>query len=255
MGMWNKAQMAKTAVRGLLLPCGLLGVLWPCFALPSLMMTAPAREISARVMADQRFKSGALVNIHARMEAAPRSEIMQSDFIQAEAFVALSAAEETMLRKSPEEIDRAVAIAESKVRASLSNRPTDSFLWLMLYSVATTQNGFDPQYLSWLDRSYAVGPREAWVALRRNRLSLAIFPILSVATQQAVLSEFAEIVDADFIGEAAATLMSVGWTHRTLLLPPLSEANIASRQSLARRLASEGLNVTVPGVDRDARPW
>ncbi|MCK1606586.1 hypothetical protein IVB02_35740 [Bradyrhizobium sp. 166] len=246
---------APMILRGLLLPFGMLGVLWSYSVLPSFVMAAPARDISARVMADERFKAGVLMKIFERMETFPRAEMTQPEFIQAEALLALRTAEEAVLSKSSKEADRAAAVAENKVRASLVNSPTESFLWLMLYSVATTRNGFDSQYLSWLDRSYAAGPHEAWIALRRNRLALNILPVLSEATQRVVLSEFAEIVDADYIDEATASLMSVGWAHRTRLLSQLIEVDVGSRQALARRLASEGLKVSVPGVGQTVRPW
>lgn len=160
-----------------------------------------------------------------------------------------------MARKSSEEANSEVAMAENSVKAALAISPGDSFLWLMLYSTETNRNGFASRYIKYLDRSYAAGPREGWISLRRNRLALAIFPMLSSATSLAAISEFAEMVDADFIEDTAQSLMGIGWQHREQLLSALDTADIVSRQRLYRRLSADGIKLNIPGVPVDDRPW
>ncbi|WP_141937899.1 hypothetical protein [Bradyrhizobium sp. UNPA324] len=187
------------------------------------------------------------------MKAAQRPSILQPEFHQAEALVTLRTAEEAM--KSPEAADRAIEAAENQIRTTLSVTPTDSLMWLMMYSVETARNGFDAGNIVYLDQSYVSGPNDGWVALRRNRLALAALPMLSERTQSLVISEFTTIVDSDFIDEAALNLTTVGWVHRERLTASLEKADISSRQSLARRLSVDGVKLRIPGIETGDRPW
>lgn len=254
--MSNKDRKSRRLlVRGPLLLCGALVVLWTMFALPSFRLTVPARDITARIIADERFKRGILPGTLARMETVKRPSMLQAEFSKAEALLMLRAAEETVQRQVWEESDRGIEAAGEKIRTALSINPGDSFLWLMLYSVETARNGFGSENIKLLDRSYAVGPLEGWIAIRRNRLALAIFPMLRDNVQRAAVSEFAELVDSDFIEEAASNLTGVGWSIRERLLSELVEVDITSRQALAKLLSSNGIKLAIPGIKTDERPW
>ncbi|MCK1345781.1 MULTISPECIES: hypothetical protein [unclassified Bradyrhizobium] len=242
-------------LRGLLLPLGLLSVFWSLTALPSFRRTTPAREVTARIIADERFKTGALNQMLTRIEAEPAPPIQQPELWLADVLIRLRTAEEAMQQKTLEEADREVEAAEHKLIAALHLSPTDSLLWLLLYSVETTRNGFDPKTLSYLDRSYLAGPHEGWIALRRNRLSLAVFPVLGDWTRQATVSEFSEMVDADFIEEAGTNLMGVGWAQRERLLAALRDVDVSSKTSLLKRLLADGINLKIPGIEHNERPW
>ncbi|MGY4472357.1 hypothetical protein ACVWWK_008066 [Bradyrhizobium sp. LB9.1b] len=195
-----------------------------------------------RIMADDRFKPGVLDEILARIKSTPPLAIMRPELSYEKALVTVGAADDAMKRKSPEEGDREVEAAEGELRAVLAINPTDSFLWLLLYSVSLTRSGFDPGNISLLEQSYSLGPNEGWVALRRNRLALAIFPILSNATQRMVVSEFAGLVDARFVEDAAVNLTGVGWTHRATLVAGLERVAFANREALAKRFVGRRCN-------------
>jgi hypothetical protein len=232
---------------------GLAGIFWSSAALPSFRRTAPAREVSARIIVDDRFKPGVLAEMLVRLESAPQEVIVQPEFSYAKALITLRTAEEAMQRKSPEEADREVNAAEDRLRATLATNPTDSFLWLMLYSLATTRRGFDTGNFSYLEQSYARGSNEGWVALRRNSVVLAIFPLLSGAMQRSAISEFAALVDCGFIDDAAASLTRAGSALQERLLKSLERVDIGPREALARKLSSDGVKVSVPGVELEER--
>ncbi|MBW7961824.1 hypothetical protein [Bradyrhizobium sp. BR 10261] len=234
---------------------GMVGVIWSLAALPSFWRVMPARELSTRILLDDRFKPGGLSRVLAPMEQQPAPFFVPHELARAEALIRLRLAEEAIERASSEDADREVVLTLKSVRSSLSLDPTDSFLWLMLYSVETTRNGFDRNNVSYLDRSYALAPREAWIALRRNKLALAIFPELSEPVQAKVTSEFAGMVDGDFIDDAALNLKTGGWLHRDRLLASLEQVNVIQRKALAKRLVGDGLKVRVPGVETDERLW
>ncbi|MBH5399944.1 hypothetical protein HZZ13_19435 [Bradyrhizobium sp. CNPSo 4010] len=234
---------------------GAVGVLWSSAALPSFWRVMPAHDISMRILRDDRFKPGVLSKVLAPMERNPGPVLVSHELARAEALVRLRVAEEAIERASSEDADREVVLTLAKVRSSLSLNPADSFLWLMLYSVETTRNGFDLNNVSYLDQSYATAPREAWIALRRNKLALAIFLKLSEAVQAKVTQEFAGMVDGDFIDDAAINLKTVGWHNRDRLLASLEHVDNLQRKSLAKRLVGDGLKVRVPGVEIDERLW
>ncbi|MCK1740412.1 hypothetical protein IVA80_05915 [Bradyrhizobium sp. 139] len=240
-------------LRTLLLLLGLACLVWSLFAWPLFRLTGPVRDLAARIIANEHFKPGVLPDWQVRMNGALRPAILQPDFSLADALIALRVAEEAMQRKNSEEADREMASAEVKVRAALSLSPTNSFLWLMAYSLEISRSGFQAKSLSYLDQSYATGPQEGWIALRRNRIALAIFPALEHSTQDSVVGEFSGIVDSGFIAEAAANVTGVGWDQRERLLANLGRADIASREAFAKVLARARVDVSVPGVALDER--
>jgi len=255
-GMSNSANVMRAALlRGGLWLLGLATLLWFSAVLPSFLLTAPAREAFARIVANERFKPGALDSVLARMQAFPHPSFLQPEFFEAEALVSLRTAEEAMQRRTSEKADYEVEAAADKLKSALLVSPTDSFLWLMLYSAETARKGFDKKQLAYLERSYVAGLYEGWVSIRRNRLGLAVFPLLGSKTQDMVVSEFAELVDAEFIEDSVTSLIGVGWTNRDRLLFSLTAVDIASRQAFAKRLAAEGIKLKVPGMDADERPW
>ena len=256
MGMWNNSRAPSLGLRrGLLLLGGLGSVLWSLSALPSFQATTPARDIVARIIADERFKPGALDDALVRLQVSPQPSILQPEWFQAQALMYLRTAEAAMQRENSEEADRAAELAENKVKAALFAIPSDSFLWLMLYSVETNRNGFTPATARFLDQSYARGPNEGWIALRRNRLALTILPLLDPAIQEKVVSEFANIVSSDFTESAAVNFTTVGWVHRDRLLSALESVDIISREAFAKQLARGGTKARVHGIEIDERPW
>ncbi|MGL3111392.1 hypothetical protein [Bradyrhizobium sp. BR 1432] len=234
---------------------GAAGLWWSSIVLPIFRSAAPAREITERIMTDQRFKAGTLRHVLLQMEREPQRPVVQSSFVRAKALVELRAAEEAVGRKSSEEADAEIAAAEQTVHASLALNPTDSFLWLMLYSVRTAREGFAPENVRYFEQSYSSGLHEGWIVLRRNRLALSVFPMLTTSIQARVVSEFAEMVDLGFVDEAVVNLTDVGWPHRERLLASLEQVDIAARELLARQLSRNSVKVVVPGIEMKDRPW
>lgn len=207
-------------------------------------------------MADERFKQSVLIEMLAHIEGTSRSLVAEPSISRAKALIRLELARKTMGRPDAiDDGDRQAVDAERDMKFSLAENPNDAFLWMSLYSVALVRNGFDPVNIKYLAESYRIGPCEGWLALRRNRLTLGVFPFLDDSLRRVAISEFAQIVDADFSTEAASILKGVGWAHREELLPTLAQANLVSRENLYRRLAADGLKLKIPDVSYDERPW
>ena len=130
----------------------------------------------------------------------------------------------------------------------LEQDPADAFFWLIYYWCNVTMNGFAPPQLKFLQASYEFGPNEGWIAIRRNRLALAVYSQLSPVMRQRVVSEFVGMVSSGLIVDAAANLLGPGTPIRSELLQQLAVVPIAQRETFARFLWDIGANVAVPGV-------
>ncbi|QQN65739.1 hypothetical protein JIR23_08645 [Bradyrhizobium diazoefficiens] len=243
------------SVRALLLLFGLAAVLWPAGTLPTFRLLVPANHVTERIVADSRFKPGALGEIQALLESQAEPRLQHPDIARARALVSLRTSEEAMARGGQAQADRAIEAAEGWVRSTLAQSPGDSFLWMMRYSVAIARGGFDEGNIRFLDRSYATGPLEGWIALRRNRLALASFPMLGGQLQDRVVAEFAGLVDSDLTDAAVSNLEGVGWSQKDRLLAGLGAVDIESKERLSKWLSADGIRVKIPGVEFDERPW
>lgn len=232
---------------------GFAAILWSCAALPPFWLTLPARQAAERIVADQRFRPGVLRQLLVRLANAPQPKPLPAAFARADALISLRAAESQW--RAQDDADRETDVAYQKIRSALSVLPGDPLLWLLLYSVDMARNGFHAEIVDYLDRSYAEGPNEGWIALRRNRLALAIFSSLRAETQNLVIAEFAKMVDADWIDHAALNLLGTGWQQRDRLVSALGEVNISSKKSLYNQISGSGVRLNIPGLDYDVRPW
>ncbi|UPK25710.1 hypothetical protein [Bradyrhizobium sp. 195] len=211
--------------------------------------------MTERMMADRRFKSGVLAQVAAGLEREPRRLVAQATFIRAQAFVNLGVAEGTIGQGALEEVDHDMATAQERVRSSLMMNPRDSFLWLMLYSLVTAREGVGADVLRYFDQSYATGPYEGGIAMRRNRLSLSAFPLLDESQKDRAVAEFARIVDSDLTVEAGLILTGVGRQYSSQLTNGLESVDVGSRQDLSRWLSDNGYKMQIPGVELPDRPW
>lgn len=239
-----------------LLLFGLIGSWWTAITLPIFVSASPARDFIGRIMADERFKQGILTEMLARLDGTSKRLVPEPSISRAKALIRVELARNTIGRRDGiDDGDPRAVDAERDLKSTLAENPNDAFLWMLLYSVALARNGFDPINIKYLAESYRIGPCEGWVALRRNRLTLGVFPFLDDSLKRMASSEFAQIVDADFSNEAASILKGVGWAHREELLPTLARANLVSRENLYRRLAADGFKLKIPDVPYDERPW
>lgn len=255
MGTWSSPFFRSAVLRVSLSLFGLSSALWSLTASPSFWQMMPARDAAARIVADERFKPHSLKEMLLHIESAPPPFVRQAGLLSATALISLLAQEDTLRRKAPEEADREADAARRRLTDALGVNPTNSYLWFMLYSVDLARIGAEPSTVAYLERSYALGPHEGWIARRRNRLALAALPMLTEFAQLAAISEYEEMVDADFIEEAALNLLGVGWPYRARLIAALVSADIVSKTLLYRRIEIEGIKLAIPGISIDERPW
>lgn len=251
----SRSNQAARLVRASLLLLGFATVLWFSVALSSIRSVAIVRDATARILSDDRLKPGAISKVAAQIADQAKLKVKPSESVRGEALILLRAAEEDTGKRPPDEVDQQVKIAEEKIKSSLSVNPTDAFLWLMLYSTTISRDGLDSHKIRYLDQSYIIAPFEGWIALRRNRVGLAVFQILAETTRKRVVSEFAALIDSNFVEDAVINFESVNWAERERLLSSLERVNRISRESFAKKLSRNGVKASVPGVQMHARPW
>lgn len=245
----------QACARGALLSLGLAGLLWFILSAPTFWSALSAQDLTLRILASERFKPGALDETLARLEPKSKPMSPHPRLARERAMIQLRRAEEALQRLSAHEPQQEMFAAKENLKSSLMLNPADALAWFMLYSASNDSDGFDQENIKFLSQSYLVGPREGWIALRRNRMALAVFLLLSRAMQDRVVSEFADMVDAELTELAASNLTGIGWGYRERLLASLEHVDILPREIFAKRLARDGVKVNVPGVDVNERPW
>ncbi|MGA7802866.1 MAG: hypothetical protein WCC36_18860, partial [Gammaproteobacteria bacterium] len=176
--------------------------------------------------------------------------------LRSAAIIRLRALEKSMAEGGSPQLDEEQRKLDASIRMSLARAPADPFLWVVLFWLENARNGFSRNHLKLLQESYALGPNEGWVAIRRNRLALAIFSQLSPNLRREVVREFAGLVRSHYIAQAADLLVGPGWPVRDQLLSGLRDVPQLPREQLAKAVYDLGYDVSVPGVTLPApRPW
>jgi len=235
---------------------GLASLAWAASTLPIFYSSAPFERLAQTVIAGDSFKDDVLSRAVGAFDTLGPTAIIYSSRMRAGAILRLRLVESEFERGTSIMLDERVSALADALRLAVAANPADPFLWLGSYWLRNTQGGFAPSNIASLSTSYALGPREGWIALRRNRLGLVIFPQLDAPTQDLVVSEFAGMVDSRYINDATLNLAGPGWTIRDRLVDALADIDPATKLALARSLYSRGVNLTIPGVDGiGERPW
>jgi len=84
-------------------------------------------------------------------------------------------------------------------------------------------HGFKPDHLEYLRMSYLMGPKEGWIALKRNVLALAVFERLQLDVAEMAVRELANMLSSGLVREAVRIFTEPAWRIRDLLLPHLKK--------------------------------
>lgn len=253
--MLTTFSVSRGSARVLIMLVGLSGIAWCAVLLPQSLAGVQKRNVASRVLIGDAFKLDVLKDVLRSSSPSIQSHsIERSDLVRSEALIRQGIARES-LHRAAEGADQDAAKAEESLRFSLSINPADSFSWLMLYFLENQRNGFSVDRLAFLKQSYVTASRDAWIALRRNKVALAVYPLLSMETQSAVISEFDGLVDSGFFEQAGGSLVGATDGLRDRLIASLAQLDIVAREEFARTLARDGVSIAIPGVRVDDRQW
>jgi hypothetical protein len=235
---------------------GLAAVGWASFVAPVAWRQASTAPLGPKIVAGERFEPGILEEYIAGTKPDTSDGICQPVTLRTLALVRLRLAEEAITNGDGHLIDQTQSDGETALRLALSCTPTDPFLWFGLFWLENSRVGLQDDNFRALRMSYRTGPNEGWLALRRNRFAIALYPALSDDLKQAASDEFVQLVRSDLITEAADILAGPGTPLRGMLLGRLNGVDQKKLRFLAMLLAAKGVDDPIPGLETASRyPW
>jgi hypothetical protein len=250
--------MAVRLTRIGLIGLGCLVIGWGTITTPIFWQNAPVEQVAANVLRRVAYKPEALQTALPVVEDLERSsDCAPPRALQGSAIIRLRLMEDAFSADQMSQLDARIEAADKSIRRSLECSPADPFLWMVLSPVESLRDGLRPEFLGYLAASYRLGPREGWIAVQRNRVALAIFPMLPPDLAASAVREFTELV-ANRLYEAPADVLlgPSGANIRDKLLASLQSVPERERNDFAIYLRSRGSDLSIPGVaSSGARPW
>jgi hypothetical protein len=237
----------SVVVRAFVVIFGAACVFWGAVTIPVFWRDMAIQTTSGFILQGHRYSTSALDSIVAQYDPGI-SSFCRAPTLRGIALVRFSLVENALVDGDRARIDQRLTDLNHSVVNLFACDPTGSFFWLAYYWGNLSTDGYRPEYLKFLRMSYQQGPTEGWIATKRSRLALAIYPELPPDLAERAITEFAGIVASGFIVDAAAILTGPGWPIRDQLLASLENVGLPERERLSSQLRERGYDVAVPGV-------
>jgi hypothetical protein len=236
------------------LGCTLLG--WSLLNLIAFWRTGDSERMASEIIGGRSFQTELVSARLAEAEAPDALGLCRASARRAAAILRLYLYEDAFAAGRTDLVDGRLTDLDRDLRGALHCIPSDSYLWLLLFSTENAANGFRPEYLGYLRMSYELGPHEGWISLKRNPVAIAMLTALDAKLSRAVFDEFASMVANGLYEETAAIFTNANPTIRSQLLNSLVEVPLVNRERFSRVLDKDLPFVPVPGVARESdRPW
>jgi hypothetical protein len=244
-------------VRSIVFLLGLGAVTWGGLYLPLFWQQSSLEHMTSEVLLGHAFKMELLLDETRKAEATERSSFCNPTTLRDVAILRLAVLDKAIAASDRTLIDSAYSRLNDDARSALSCSPADPFIWLTLFWLDAAKRGLGPDGARYLRLSYALGPNEGWIALRRNRLAMAVFAQLPADLANDAIDEFVKLVDTGRLyPEAAAVFAGAAPAVQSRIVERLKTANAISRQIFARALYDKGLDVNIPDtVIPGLRSW
>jgi hypothetical protein len=253
---FSSLRVGLILARLFMLAIGAAAIGWTIAVMPKFRASAPIADVAAHIIAGETYKPDTLQALAAGLDNSRASALRSFDLSKA-AIIRLRQSENAIAIGDRPTIDSRLVALGQAIDDALMNAPCDPFLWLVLFSLDNTRSGFSTAHLRYLQMSYALGPNEGWIAIKRNRVALAVFSALSPDLAEAAISEFVGLVRSHFYSEAADIVAGPARPIRALLFTRLRDITEADRQAFAKLLHDRDLDdIPVPGIaPPPQRPW
>jgi hypothetical protein len=256
MALGSRASVPALPTRLFALILGLGGIAWGATTFPLLWQHSLIEGISTHIIDRNTFKVDALTPLMPEVAATEQAEFCRPEALRGAAVIRLRLAEEALMDGKRAIINGQLISLQDAIRHSLACSPTDPFLWVVLAWVENAREGFKPNQLQYIRLSYESGPNEGWVAVRRNRLALAIYERLPPDLADAATVEFARMIDSWLFDDTISIFTGPGWRIRDKLLKRIETVSARPREGFAKSLYEQGYDVAIPGITLgDPRPW
>lgn len=248
--------VVRQLTRAFIMLLGLAGVVWGIVNFSASWRQAGIEQIASEILDHERFKPKALDPFISSLAEIEQSHYCQPKLLRSAAIIRLRLAEEAIAFAERDVIDDRLSALENGIRSALACEPADAFLWMVLAWVNNLREGPKLEQLTFLRLSYSLGPNEGWIAVRRNRLALAMFPHLPPDLAATAVGEFDRMLNSWLYWDTIAIFIGPGWAIRDRLLGSLGGVGARQREAFAEELYAEGYDVIVPGVaPHKRRPW
>jgi hypothetical protein len=227
---------------------GLVALAWGCFVVPLVWNQTMTAQLSRKIIAGEQYAPGLLSKLADTTEKEVRADVCQPLVRHTLAVIRLRLAEEALSNGSASAIGQTQAALRSALLGAFECTPTDPFLWLAEFWLQNNERGLRDDNFQCLRMSYRFGANEGWLALRRNRYAIAIYPALPADLKKFAREEFVQLVRSDFITDAADIIVGPGRPISDMLLSHLEGIDDQKLKFLARLLDGKGFAARVPGV-------
>jgi hypothetical protein len=235
---------------------GGMAIIWALTTLPLFWRSAPLEQIAVNIVGQVAYNPEKLADLLPAINGPEQAARCEPRALHNSAIIRLRQMEDSFRPDQVAYLDGRIDAVDKAIRRSLECSPADPFLWLVLFSVQSARNGFRSEYLGLISASYRLGPREGWIAVQRNRVVMAIFPMLPPDLAELAVGEFVELVANRLYGPSADVLLGPGWSIRDQLLSRLGGVAERERREFADELRARGSELHVPGVaPSGTRPW
>jgi hypothetical protein len=235
---------------------GICSVAWAISAISVYQSETAFATAAQHILSGDKYKPEQMSLLKLQLDTTPASSLRPSSLSDVAA-IRLRMAETGLMSGNAQLSSVGLDNLETAVTAALAENPTSSFLWLTKYWLETVRTGSPAADLKFLRMSYALGPNEGWIALRRSPLALSAFSSLPEGLAAQAIAEFTGLVRSGLYFEAANILAGAGWAVHDKLLAGLVRVDEGGRRRFAKALESKDLDgVVVPGVEeRPSRPF
>jgi hypothetical protein len=223
-------------------------IAWALWAYPSLRHETAFAAAAQHILSGEQYNAEQLDELRSELGASSAISLRPSALNDIAVIrLRLMEAHLALGQASAADLDT----LQRSIDVALNHNPTRSFLWLADYWHQRLRSDSGPADLGLLRMSYQTGPNEAWIALKRNPVGLAVFPSLSDDLKGKVIAEFAGLVRSWLYQDAANILAGPGWPVREQLSNGLARLDEDHRYRFARTLEARDIDdVVVPGVEQ-----
>lgn len=245
---------SRVLARALTCLLGLAAIAWGGFEFSLFWRQAPLDRVASEILQGHVFTTPLLTDEAGQLDASGKSSFCNPAARRDAAVIRLAIVDNLTTENKSQ--TSAYAALYQATRAALACAPTDSFAWLTLFWLDVKGHGFTPTNAVFLRLSYAEGPNEGWIALRRNRLAMALFSRLPSDLADDAVDEFVKLVNTGRLySETAAIFASVSPVAQKRLVGALGGAKPIPREIFARTIYDKGIDVEIPGVEKPSQPW
>ena len=251
----NPRMAYRLGVRISTLVLGFVAMSWGLATLPIFWRQSSVEQLASRVVERDPFSREFLLSRLSGATFTEKPSDCRPAGLRSAAIIRLRMAEQALADRDRSAIDGTLLESQAAIRRSLACSPTDSFLWLGLFWVTNAREGFNSRNLDYLRLSYRQGPNEGWIAIIRNRMTLALFASLPDDLKEKATLEFLAFIRTGLTEAAADIFIGSSSTIRDVLLTRVRTLDVASRQVFANSLRYRGFDdVNLPGIVQPEKP-